>query len=56
MSCVYVIMVCLCASVFTRLFFYPCAGDIMHGVHVSVCVYVHTCTYFLVSVLFSLRC
>ena len=32
------------------------AGDIMHGVFGGLWVCVHTCTYFLVSVLFSLRC
>ncbi len=38
--------VSVCVCVFARLFFYPCAGDIMHGVHgcLSVCVCIHVPT------------
>lgn len=45
------VWMCVCEAPF-----YPCAGDVMHGVHERLSVCVHTCTYFLVSVLFSLRC
>lgn len=51
---VFVFMVWERGRVLARLFSTPRPGDFMHGVRGRL--YVHTCTYFLVSVLFSLHC